>query len=887
MGDLPAKQSVFLKIRNNILNFGLSNSLTRSIMVNTLPAIFGYNLTRYVLNNDGQDLEGTMKFISSMGKSAIRSNFSAILYNAKNKAVRDNNLFEDDVLNILTNKILDSVRSGLEGVATEKLLKDSSFLSFELSDDTRQRLVDAIDAPNRTSSEISKILDLRGIKMNYSSGAKIAIALFESFTLEQRKEHFSKLLLIPQSYSMYNDKGYSYIFGLFPEEDRLEQYEKILELFKDDESGYTDTYTLSKCFGMLSAEDRIKKLPETYEQMIASDERAESNRFRSKHLSTNHLISVLAVVPVEEQEKYYKEILQNCDEDVNQIISYTRSLDKSLQGEIFIEAITKAREITEKDEFYRTNNNFRYVELMKSFEPELMVDNFINILNGDINNPNFKLIFDLLSEKEIKQIIEPYLQSKQIITEEQLKLLKENGYNVDDLSILFTISKCNQIVQKYEKNPDRILALSAIDEIAGLAKDIKFKRTGYSYDDKNYNQFIEKKLESYMKIYSSLDEKDKEEVFVHITELALKLSLGEGNFEEQIKNTITEMYNLLEDKSKVSQFPEFVEAIFKAYGSYAVAPNFIDLIIKQNDPELNKSIYMQYIDLFNKGISTQVLSKEGKVLRSERFRDGLIKTISEDDNISFLDETKMDELLENNVLNYNDNVSKEIVNIFIQTRLGKIKNNYKNLPEEEKEQNISKVFAELAKPININMRSFSKDVAQLEMAEMCHFFDSLDPEKKEKHYETLYAALDTIEDREIRKNGYMRIFRNLDDKEQLKRFPEIFEHIKEDGSAAVDMYRLLVEENKAEIFENFLIQTPENLKVAAEILNISSIQELNNVFKGKLVLDDEKIAQLMSIKPEITMKTLLFDKNVDREKILDLSSYTQLQARINKYKFNS
>ena len=161
---------------------------------------------------------------------------------------------------------------------------------------------------------------------------------------------------------------------------------------------------------------------------MASDEKAKSNSFRSNHLSTNHLISVLAVVPVEEQEKYYKEILQNCDEDVNQIIRYTRSLDKSLQGEIFIEAITKAREITEKDEFYRTNNNFRYVELMKSFEPELMVDNFINILNGDINDPNFKLIFDLLSEKEIKQIIEPYLQSKQIITEEQLKLLKEMGF---------------------------------------------------------------------------------------------------------------------------------------------------------------------------------------------------------------------------------------------------------------------------------------------------------------------------------------------------------------------------------------------------------------------------------------------------------------------------
>ena len=41
MSDLPAKQSAFARMRNSIVNAGLKNSITRSIMANTLPGVFG------------------------------------------------------------------------------------------------------------------------------------------------------------------------------------------------------------------------------------------------------------------------------------------------------------------------------------------------------------------------------------------------------------------------------------------------------------------------------------------------------------------------------------------------------------------------------------------------------------------------------------------------------------------------------------------------------------------------------------------------------------------------------------------------------------------------------------------------------------------------------
>ena len=60
MSNLPAKQSAFSKMRNNILKAGLSNRLTRSIMANTMPSLFGYGLTGFVLNSDEKDLSQTM-----------------------------------------------------------------------------------------------------------------------------------------------------------------------------------------------------------------------------------------------------------------------------------------------------------------------------------------------------------------------------------------------------------------------------------------------------------------------------------------------------------------------------------------------------------------------------------------------------------------------------------------------------------------------------------------------------------------------------------------------------------------------------------------------------------------------------------------------------------
>ena len=66
MADLPAKQSVFTRVRNSILNAGISNNFTRNIIANFAPNIFGSNLIDFVSASDNANLDKTMELISSM-----------------------------------------------------------------------------------------------------------------------------------------------------------------------------------------------------------------------------------------------------------------------------------------------------------------------------------------------------------------------------------------------------------------------------------------------------------------------------------------------------------------------------------------------------------------------------------------------------------------------------------------------------------------------------------------------------------------------------------------------------------------------------------------------------------------------------------------------------
>lgn len=85
MSDLPTKQGILSRIGNSIIDIGLRNNFTRSIMVNTFPAVFGYRLTNFVINKDNENLNETIQLLSSMSLGAVKENFASIRYAMERK----------------------------------------------------------------------------------------------------------------------------------------------------------------------------------------------------------------------------------------------------------------------------------------------------------------------------------------------------------------------------------------------------------------------------------------------------------------------------------------------------------------------------------------------------------------------------------------------------------------------------------------------------------------------------------------------------------------------------------------------------------------------------------------------------------------------------------
>ena len=77
---------------------------------------------------------------------------------------------------------------------------------------------------------------LQTIENDYTLSYNVGNNLFEKLTLDQKKQHFSKFIsIVSQSYSFGHNVAK--LFEQFPEEERLEQYNKILEVCKNENMG--------------------------------------------------------------------------------------------------------------------------------------------------------------------------------------------------------------------------------------------------------------------------------------------------------------------------------------------------------------------------------------------------------------------------------------------------------------------------------------------------------------------------------------------------------------------------------------------------------------------------------------------------------------------------
>lgn len=848
MNELPEKQSVFSKIRNKIIDAGLKNKFTRSIIANIAPNIFGYNLTDYVLSNDDSELSQTMELLSSMNERAVKANISQILRTVKRK-IKTNSDNNDLNTDKLINMILDSVTEKASEFVIFRILREPYFIDDSFSDETCKRVSDLIDCSNKTSSEIKQMFEtIESIRANkYDHIIEISYNLFESLTLEQRKEHFSQIIPIVSEFiptfsaSYFNkDNPLVLLFSEFPEEDKLEQYKKILEMYKTkDNKGIKKLESLSICFNMLSEEERQSTLDETFEQIRNSDKENEK---------LNNAIRVISNIPAQAQEKYYKEVLGYNIQYLYQLNMYISILDKSLRKQILFDVINKARQITQISNNYNNND---MLEIIDNFESDIS-SAFVTILNGDVDNPNAKFILYLLNQEGIIENIEKEITNQQGIEYSQIIAFQQKGYNIDGLAILYTNLECNRILNNCMENPNQKQYKESIKEISEVAKDIELsddKLYLYYGNNKKYEIILEKKLDTYIQLLSNIKSEERKELFSDIlTEMERIPNINIEIFRKKAN----ELFGLLEKEAQISQFPVFINWMMKNFAYKRDVSKSIEKLIESIDSETMSLIYSKYIEMFNKGGKENYLNARS-VLVSDKFLDGLNKKLSKED-CTLLTEKELENILSNKYsMSDIPHEYYNIVKIFAISRVEKIKNKYNNLDENEKKQNVDLVLAELSKEIGVIAKfdGYYDIISQLHVNAINEIFVSFDNEEKSKHFDVLFKSFDeNIKNEDIRNKSFITFFEQLDNDTQI------------------------------EIFKHCTSLSFENLKYAAEILSNFSIKELNKIFKGKITLDEEIISKLMELKDSITIKTLLFDKDIDREKLIDLSSYDQLQTNI-------
>ncbi len=838
MANLPTNQSRFSRIRNSIVEAGLNNGITRRMMVNTLPSLFGYTLVRFVSERDDQDFTKTRELLSSMGKNAVKSNLK-YLYRAIN--IRANNIINtDEIINL----ILDSVNDDVAELTSMTILQDAEFLNGTsmggITKETSKKIISQIDFPNKSQEELDELLSSKCFQLpSNSTSVKIVIDLFEKLTLEQKKICFPRFIpLMPREYWSEDKENLRELLALFPENERLEPYKKILEENRKREYGIGKN--VSDCFTLLSEEDKMAEFTETIEQIKSNDDRDNGT----------YLITVMKSLPLVEQEKCCEDILDSLGKSFTQIFYYTSSMDPILQEKVISTVLKKMYDIKQhniENKILDDPREFFIVQSLKNFDNNILCNAIKEVLEGDLDSSYAKFVIDFLNENSIREQIAEFTKNNDFLPISQLKKILENGGNVEFLTVLTIDKECDRIVSEFENNPNENRYKEYIHRISELSQGVKFNQ--------NQKKIFEKKISSYQKIFSKLSMEEKEKNFDYTLEIMI------NEMKKQTPNELNKIDNLkdvffeLDDSDKILHFSKYVNTVLSTFGNYTTVSDNFDNLVESLDSTIMDKIYDQYISKFKDG-GKENYRDSISALFSRKFVSGLIDRLSKHNEV-FLSEEELDNILSRkyyditeNKSNTFDNEYQAIAKIYVQSKMNRIKNNYNQLDDEHKKENIDSALMQMSKSIDvirINDYNATQVTESIQLTAIKEFFLAVEKEEQPKHFDALIEAIENVQNEVLRQEYFIDIYKSLDKDVKIK------------------------------FFKSCINLDSKNFDYAVDLLNKLSIREINDIFEGKLVLDNEIISQLMKKNPNIAMKTLLFDKDVDREKLVDLSSYEQLQ----------
>lgn len=508
MPNLPAKQSNFTRIRNNILNRALENKFTRRVIANFLPARYGSDLIKFVSNDDTPDFEKFSELVKSMNVRTLDSNLRTII-----DTIQVDN--QDEKIN----KLLDSVSQEQKEFITIKLINSypELFAGYKtVSNMTFETLAYNIDLKSKKQEELDNIIkkcteeDMR-IK-------PIGCYLFEKLSIEQRKRYFENFVDILSSdylLTSYEDELIE-TFNQFSDEEKAEKYNTILEKYINSKYSITNIHNLVVIFEALPEEIKEKNFKNTLDLI----------KLNNEHSKSYDLSRIIGNLSIDDQRKYYKEALPNLD-NLDKIKYFIESIDNSLQEDVIYDVINA---------FFKTegltSNGFiakeDFQNIMETFEPEIRNKAFVNILTqGDETITNSLSI--LLESTELRNSLKEYAEKNNlsIISKEKLQSLEKKRYNVESLALLYTEIECDKIVSEFLQNKSDEAYINSLEHVHDLFKSRDARET---------------KLNTYLLMYSNLDEKSKEKFF----EETFKKIVNYSQYDNvNVQSTVRSLYGMI------------------------------------------------------------------------------------------------------------------------------------------------------------------------------------------------------------------------------------------------------------------------------------------------------------------------------------------------------
>lgn len=508
MPNLPTKQSNFTRIRNNILNRALENNFTRKIIANFLPARYGGDLIKFVLRDDTPDFEKFSELVKSMNVRTLDSNLRTII-----DTIQADN--QDEKIN----KLLDSVSQEQKEFITIKLINSypELFAGYKtVSNMTFETLAYNIDCKSKKQEELDNIIkkcteeDIR-IK-------PIGCYLFEKLSIEQRKRYFENFVDILSSdylLTSYEDELIE-TFNQFSDEEKAEKYNTILEKYSNAKYSKTNIHNLVVIFKALPEEIKEKNLKNTLDLI----------KLNNEHSKGYDLSRIIGNLSIDDQKKYYKEALSNLD-NLDKIKYFIESIDNSLQEDVIYDLFNsffKTKDLTSNGFIVKED----FPNIMEMFEPEIRNKVFVNILTqGDeIITNNLSI---LLESTELRNSLKEYAEKNNLstISKEKLQSLEKKRYNVESLALLYTEIECDKIVSEFLQDKSDEAYINSLESVEDLFKS---KNT------------IETKLNTYLLMYSHLDEKSKGKFFEETFRKIVNYSQYDN---VNIQSTVRTLYRML------------------------------------------------------------------------------------------------------------------------------------------------------------------------------------------------------------------------------------------------------------------------------------------------------------------------------------------------------